>query len=92
MSRKSWFGRKQGSKPEPRDMSAIQKEYSDLCARAGELQYRIGVMQAELGQANHRLFELNQEAHEASKKQPQQPAQDAPGTQTDSQDKGGGAQ
>lgn len=47
----------------PRESTAISKEYADLCAMAGDKNYRIDVLKAELQQLNTRLFELNQEHH-----------------------------
>jgi hypothetical protein len=46
----------------PRSMEEIQKEYGELRARSGELQYTIYVYEADLAQMNSRLRGLNNEA------------------------------
>ncbi len=46
----------------PRDKEVISKEYGEVCAMAGDKQYRIEILKNELVQLNNKLFELNQEA------------------------------
>lgn len=48
--------------PTPRQMDEIQKEYGELRARAGELQYTLFVYEADLANINDRLRYLNNEA------------------------------
>lgn len=45
-----------------RTLEVITKEYSDLCARAGHIQYQVGVLSTELATLNDKLKELNLEA------------------------------
>lgn len=55
-----WFNRlkkKLGPAPSRNDMQA---EYVDLCAKAGQLQYKIALEQKELSDINQQLRELNQ--------------------------------
>ncbi len=49
----------------PREAEVISKEYAELCAMAGDKQYRIDLLTAELRELNKKLFDLNQE-HNAS--------------------------
>lgn len=46
----------------PREMPEIQTEYSQLCAAAGQTQYKITVDTQELTKLNDRLFKINNEA------------------------------
>jgi hypothetical protein len=41
----------------------IVKEYADLCAKAGDLQYKVHAFNAELAGVNARMRELNHAAH-----------------------------
>jgi hypothetical protein len=45
-----------------RTLEVITKEYSDLCAKAGHIQYQVGVLSTELATLNDKLKELNLEA------------------------------
>jgi predicted nucleic acid-binding Zn-ribbon protein len=45
-----------------RNLEEIQKEYQTLCARAGDMQYKIFCFKADLDSLNKKLIELNQEA------------------------------
>jgi len=48
--------------PEPRSLEEINKTYGELCARAGELQYKITVDTDQLKQINEALRNVNYEA------------------------------
>jgi hypothetical protein len=50
-----------------RTMDVITKEYSDVCAKAGHIQYQVGVLSNELATLNDKLKELNLEAAALSK-------------------------
>jgi len=50
----------------PRPLDEINKLYTNGCTVAGELQYKIKIMNMELDQVNQSLLDLNQEA-QASK-------------------------
>lgn len=57
---------KPAAAPPPRAVDVIQKEYQEVCAAAGQMEYQARVLQAQLsGGLLHgpykRLFELNQE-------------------------------
>lgn len=45
----------------PREVSAIEKEYHDLCHKVGGLQYVIYAQQQELDTLNKKLMEVNNE-------------------------------
>lgn len=45
-----------------RSMEDIQKEYSQLCAEAGQLQYKMSVHKQDLKELNIQLQKLNTEA------------------------------
>lgn len=47
---------------EPRAQDDIQKEYAHFCTQAGDKQYRVDVLKAEIKQINNHLFTLNQES------------------------------
>jgi hypothetical protein len=47
---------------EVRTLEEIQAEYVEVCKQAGELQYHIEVMKADLLKFNQRLLQLNEEA------------------------------
>jgi len=47
--------------PEPREIEAITKEYNDLKALAGEVQYQIFALTSNLAQMNNNLLSLNHE-------------------------------
>lgn len=49
-------------KKEPRALEDINKEYNQLCLKAGDLQYRIKCFGGELENINHALLQVNQEA------------------------------
>jgi hypothetical protein len=42
----------------PREMSVINQEYSTLCAKAGDLQYRLVAMKSDLDQINETIKNL----------------------------------
>lgn len=48
--------------PVPRAMDEIQKVYSELCARAGALQYKITIDNKSLDELNEALVNVNNEA------------------------------
>ena len=55
--------KKQGKKLSvPRDLNSINVEYQQLCANAGQLQYKIGIETKELANINARIELLNNEA------------------------------
>ena len=45
-----------------RTVDSIHREYSELCARAGHIQYQIAVMSKDLELINEQLKTLNLEA------------------------------
>jgi len=47
---------------EPRSMEEIQNIYKDLCLKAGQAQYQVAVIQAEIADTNRQLLDINQEA------------------------------
>lgn len=51
-------------KKTPRQLLDIQKEYQELCLKAGQIQYQIKVNSDELEKINDRLYEINYEAAE----------------------------
>lgn len=51
-------------KTEPRALTEIQKEYQELCLKAGQIQYQVKVNTDELEKINERLLEVNYEAAE----------------------------
>ena len=94
MSRTSFFNRIKPRKkgPQPRSREVLTERYSQLCAKAGELQYRIKVQEQELADLNREMQELNNEAFLASKLEkpkvnegPGPTLQDAPETNSDNQ-------
>jgi len=46
----------------PREMTAIQQEYQQLCANAGQVQYQVAIFTRELENINKRLEGVNNEA------------------------------
>lgn len=52
-----------------RTFEEINNEYKDLCAKAGQLQFRIKESEKELEGFNKRLKELHEEANSLSKKE-----------------------
>lgn len=56
------FWNKFKGKPK-RSREELQGRYGELCAKAGELQYRIRMQQAELDGLNQAMQELNNEAY-----------------------------
>ena len=46
----------------PRPLVELQREYGSLCAKAGELQYKISVQKADLDLINSQLRDINFEA------------------------------
>jgi len=67
----------------PRSVAEIQNQYSGLCARAGDLQYRIYTLTRDLAIINDTLKDLNAEAvasknaeAEAAKQAEAQPKQE----------------
>lgn len=53
---------KQAAAPVPRAYAEVEKEYLELRARAGEVQYQIYVLTKDLEQLNQALVSLNHEA------------------------------
>jgi hypothetical protein len=51
-------------KPAPRTLEEINKEYTTLCSKAGELQYRVEIEKIQIAQINQKLQELNKEGAE----------------------------
>jgi len=51
-----------------RTMEVITKEYGDLCAKAGHIQYQISVLTSDLEALNLKLKDLNLEAAALSKR------------------------
>lgn len=49
-------------------MEVITKEYGDLCAKAGHIQYQISVLTSDLEALNLKLKDLNLEAAALSKR------------------------
>ena len=50
-----------------RTLEQIQSEYQMLCARAGDMQYKVRCFNADLESINQRLVTMNQEAQQLSK-------------------------
>lgn len=53
-----------------RDIKAIEQEFSNLCAKAGHLQYQVAVLSEDLNLVNEEIKKLNFEAakvHAATK-------------------------
>lgn len=48
----------------PRDIKVITQEYSELRAKAGEIQYRLYVSTEDLRIINERLLEVNKEGQQ----------------------------
>ncbi len=61
---KNWLkGFKKAPKEQPpRTMEAIQAEYGQLSARAGQIQYQVFVLNKDLEQTNQALVAVNHEA------------------------------
>lgn len=57
--------------PKLRTLDEVQKDYSASATDAGDKQYRIEVLKAELSNLNARMLQLNQEAAEINKNAPQ---------------------
>lgn len=55
------------SSPTPRTMEEINKTYSELCGRAGQLQYQIKVNTEQLEEINTALKSVNHEANARQK-------------------------
>lgn len=55
------------SQAQPRELVAIQRDYTQFCQQAGDLQYKIFCYQDELSQLNKKLIQLNQEANALKK-------------------------
>jgi len=49
-----------------RTVEVVHQEYSQLCARAGHLQYQVAVLSKDLEVVNEQLRELNFEAAKLS--------------------------
>ncbi len=58
---------KPAKKPEPRALDEIQREYQELCNKAGQLQYQSVVIAKELEDINEQLFAINYEAADRNK-------------------------
>lgn len=65
-------------KKDPRALTDIQKEYQELCFKAGQLQYQNNVTNDELAKINERLYEVNYEAAERNKLDAESSKQAAP--------------
>jgi hypothetical protein len=66
----------------PRTEETIRNEYLNICAQAGELQFKIGQMQAALTEVNGKLTALNQEyVTLKSTPAPKEEASEAPSVQ-----------
>lgn len=52
-----------------RSAAEIQNEYQNLCAKAGHIQYTIGVMQSDLSRINSALRDLNTEHAKVKQKE-----------------------
>jgi prefoldin subunit 5 len=50
-------------KQETRDLPTIEKDYSQLCLQAGNIQYQIFALQQDLDAVNKRQKEVNQEGY-----------------------------
>jgi len=61
-----------------REMSEIQKEYAQLCAEAGQLQYNMKVQEFQLSKINERLSQLNQESLDVKKAKEEAPIVEVP--------------
>lgn len=48
-----------------RDPKVISDDYASTCAKAGETQFKIKVLESEMFNLNKRLIEINAEHHEA---------------------------
>lgn len=61
-------GTAKGKSPIPiiRDIKAITDEYGNVCAKAGEAQFKMRSLEADLRAHNKRLVELNMEYKAAS--------------------------
>lgn len=64
---KNLFKKKNKKQEGPRALDVIKKEYSELCNRAGQLQYTMAVNEQELNSINSRLFNINNEAAERNR-------------------------
>lgn len=51
----------------PRSKEELNKEYSELCCKAGEVQYQVVALNAQLQDINNRISSLAKEAIEADK-------------------------
>jgi len=49
-------------KKQHRDVAVLSQEYTQLCAKAGDLQYRISVFKKDLDMVNKAMTDLNHEA------------------------------
>jgi len=61
-------------KDELKSKSELEKEYYHLCAQAGDKQYAIDVMKAELRGMNQKLFEMHQKLKLVSEQEEQKKA------------------
>ncbi len=57
----------QPAAPVPREIEEINKTYTELCARAGQLQYKITVDEEQLAQLNSAIRNVNLEADARAK-------------------------
>ena len=64
----------------PRPLPEVQAEYNQLCASAGQVQYQLSVLQAELTRLNERLGAVNREASARIELDRQNPPTSAPAT------------
>lgn len=51
----------------PRKLEEIQREYQELCTRAGHIQYQVHALSTDLELVNKTLREVNLEAFSAQK-------------------------
>ncbi len=68
------FGQLKPIKGKARGKEEVQKEYAELCGMAGDKQYRVLELNAQLQQINEKLFSLNQEHIKLMQAEPHQEA------------------
>lgn len=85
MSKKSWFGRTkklatQDSAPTsvPRTKAEIDQKYTELCALAGQIQFRNKQAEAHLNQINQQIQSVNNEADARAKLDAEEKAKENP--------------
>lgn len=77
------LAKKLGMNAKPREMGDIQKEYSQLCARVGDLYYKWSVMKVETGNIEDsldsfvsKMRDLNVEGQKSKANETKEGAQD----------------